>query len=129
MIEIAHQRRTREPAGHLPRRAAHIDIDDVRAKIFRDFGRFAIQWASRPASWIASGEIRPAPAARRSMSGRALTSSSLATISDTTKSGAMAMRQNAKWAIRNTRHWSEENRIGKMQLADAYAHILGKPSI
>ena len=33
MIEIAHQGRTGEALGHLPRRTAHIDVDDVGAGI------------------------------------------------------------------------------------------------
>ena len=53
----------------------------------------AIQWASRPASWMTKGRTVSAPLARRTMSGRALTSSSLATISVTTSPAPWA------WAI------------------------------
>ena len=34
MIKITHQRRTAQAAGHLPGRTAHIDVDDVRARLF-----------------------------------------------------------------------------------------------
>ena len=36
MIEIAHQRRAGLAAGDVPRRAAHVDVDDVGAGGFRD---------------------------------------------------------------------------------------------
>ena len=36
MIEIAHQRRAGLAAGNVPRRAAHVDVDDVGAGGFRD---------------------------------------------------------------------------------------------
>ncbi len=36
MVEIAHQRGARLPAGHLPRRTAHVDVDDGGAAGLRD---------------------------------------------------------------------------------------------
>ena len=40
VIEIAHQRRARELAGHLARRAAHVDVDDVGAEPLGDARAF-----------------------------------------------------------------------------------------
>ena len=49
MIEIAHQRRAGLAAGHMARRAAHIDVDDVGAGGFGDPGalRHPVRLAAR----------------------------------------------------------------------------------
>ncbi len=63
MIEIAHQRRARLPAGHLPRRTAHVDVDD------RGAGGFGDARALRHPARFAAGELddvdAAAPALRR----------------------------------------------------------------
>ncbi len=51
MIEVAHERGSRLAAGNVPRRAAHVDIDDRRARTFRDAGALA-----HPAGF-ATGEL------------------------------------------------------------------------
>ncbi len=51
VIEIAHQRRSRGPIGDLLGRAAHVDVDDVRALRFGDAGAL-----SHPAGF-AAGEL------------------------------------------------------------------------
>ena len=47
VIEIAHQRRSRQPAGHLLRRASHVEVDDVGARRLGDLGRPARSSAPR----------------------------------------------------------------------------------
>ena len=51
MVEIAHERRSRGPVGHLLRRATHIDIDDVGAL------RLGNACAFRHPPGLASGEL------------------------------------------------------------------------
>ncbi len=40
VVYVAHQRRAGESARHLPRRAAHVDIDDVCAEVLREARTF-----------------------------------------------------------------------------------------
>jgi hypothetical protein len=86
MVEVAHQRRAREPAHHLLGRAAHVDVDDPRALPFATMrAASAIQCASRPASCTAVAASPRPSSARARTEGLAFTMSSLATISDTTR--------------------------------------------
>jgi hypothetical protein len=51
MIEIAHQCRTRLAAGHMPRRATHVDVDDRGTIAFGDARAF------RHPARLAAGEL------------------------------------------------------------------------
>ena len=51
MVEIAHQRRAGLPAGHVPRRATHVDVDDGGAGLLGDAR------ALRHPARLAAGEL------------------------------------------------------------------------
>ena len=86
MIEVAHQRRARQPARDLLRRAAHVDVDDPRALPRAPAARPRPSApASRPASCTAV-RASPRPSSARARRRRASPGPSpLATISDTTR--------------------------------------------
>ena len=83
MVEIAHQGRARIAIGHVPRRAAHVDIDDLGPFASAMRAPSAIQSVSQPASWTTWGPIalpfHPQP--RVTLAGR---KAAQAIISDTT---------------------------------------------
>ncbi len=85
VVEIAHQRRARLPAGHVPRRATHVDVDDGRA------GSFGDARALRHPARLAARELHDVNASALPFGAQArvgaafAASASLAVISETTR--------------------------------------------
>ena len=65
VIEIAHQRRAGGAVGDLLGRAAHVDVDDVRALRLRDAGAFRHPMRPRSRRAARRGWRRPAPRCAR----------------------------------------------------------------
>ena len=130
MVEVAHQRRAGLAAGHVPRRAAHIDIDDVGASVGGDRGAF------RHPARLAAGDLhhvqsaavildapprdtllRGAPAAgKRRTCGHFRDH----------KAGAKPRREPPERRIGDARHRRQKHRIGQRDRADSEA-FHGRP--
>ena len=119
MVEIAHQRRARKLAGHFSRRAAHVDVDDVRAFGFGDARAF------RHPLLFPAGELDDergefatlGPAQHVSArSDEFFARYHLGNDEARTK----PVRQPAKWQVAHAGHWCQHNR--RRPVNDTFQH-------
>ena len=119
VIEVAHQGRARLLAGHLARRAAHVDVDDVGAQSLAPCARpSAIQRASQPASCMTKGArfaancavARAVALADQVLAGHHLGDD---------QAGAQAMRQAAERQVGDARHRRQQHVAAQRVPTDA----------
>ncbi len=116
MVEIAHQRRTGLAAGHVPRRTAHVDVDDVGAGGFRNPRAF------RHPAGLAARELND----MRTYSGRLASQPRHRAAIDEIiagghfgddESGAKRSRQTPKRRVGNAGHRREKDPVGDLNIA------------
>ena len=114
VIEVAHQRRARLAAGHVPGRAAHVDVDDVGAGALGDARAF------RHPARLAAGELHDVepqalPFGAQRARARPSTSSALAVISETTRPAPEPRDQAPERGVGHARHRREDHPVRQGQ--------------
>ena len=117
VIEIAHQRRAGGAVGHLLGRAAHVDVDDVRALRLGDAGAF------RHPMRLAAGELHDVDGDALSLAAHARFALALDECGArghfrNHQTRAVAFREPAEGRVGDARHWRQNHAVRHLHGAD-----------
>ncbi len=117
MVEIAHQRRARLAAGHVPRRAAHVDVDDGGA------GRLGDARALPHPARLAAGELHHVNAQSPPLGAQPRVRAALGQVLAgghlrDHQAGAEAGDAAPKRGVGHARHRRQDDRARQRQVAD-----------